>query len=81
MITGMMAPDHLTPIGSARMKLMTGNSNLPLAKAVADYLEIKVTDASVRRFADEEVFVESTKMSAARTCSCSSRPAIRPMTI
>ena len=40
------------------MKLMTGNSNLPLAKAVADYLEIKVTDASVRRFADEEVFVE-----------------------
>ena len=40
------------------MKLMTGNSNLPLANAVADYLEIKVTDASVRRFADEEVFVE-----------------------
>ena len=40
------------------MKLMTGNSNLPLAKAVADYLEIAVTDASVRRFADEEVFVE-----------------------
>ena len=40
------------------MKLMTGNSNLPLAKAVADYLELKVTDASVRRFADEEVFVE-----------------------
>ena len=40
------------------MKLMAGNSNLPLAKAVADYLEISVTDASVRRFADEEVFVE-----------------------
>ena len=40
------------------MKLMTGNSNLPLVQAVADYLEIKVTDASVRRFADEEVFVE-----------------------
>ena len=40
------------------MKLMTGNSNLPLARAVAEYLEIKVTDASVRRFADEEVFVE-----------------------
>ncbi len=40
------------------MKLMAGNSNLPLAKAVADYLEIAVTDASVRRFADEEVFVE-----------------------
>jgi ribose-phosphate pyrophosphokinase len=40
------------------MKLMTGNSNLPLAKAIADYLEISVTEASVRRFADEEVFVE-----------------------
>jgi ribose-phosphate pyrophosphokinase len=40
------------------MKLLAGNSNLPLAKAVADYLEIKLTEASVRRFADEEVFVE-----------------------
>jgi ribose-phosphate pyrophosphokinase len=40
------------------MKLMTGNSNLPLAKAVAGYLEIPLTDALVRRFADEEIFVE-----------------------
>ncbi|MEO8373661.1 MAG: ribose-phosphate pyrophosphokinase [Sphingomonas bacterium] len=40
------------------MKLMTGNSNLPLARAVSDYLEIPLTSASVRRFADEEVFVE-----------------------
>jgi len=40
------------------MKLMTGNSNLPLAQAIADYLEIKITEASVRRFADEEIFVE-----------------------
>jgi ribose-phosphate pyrophosphokinase len=40
------------------MKLMTGNANRVLAQAVADYLEIKLTDASVRRFADEEVFVE-----------------------
>jgi len=40
------------------MKLLTGNSNLPLARAIADYLEIPLTDASVRRFADEEVFVE-----------------------
>jgi ribose-phosphate pyrophosphokinase len=40
------------------MKLMTGNANLVLARAVADYLEITLTDASVRRFADEEVFVE-----------------------
>ncbi len=40
------------------MKLMAGNSNLPLAKAVAAYLELPLTNASVRRFADEEVFVE-----------------------
>jgi ribose-phosphate pyrophosphokinase len=40
------------------MKLMTGNGNLPLARAVAEYLEIPLTNASVRRFADEEVFVE-----------------------
>jgi ribose-phosphate pyrophosphokinase len=40
------------------MKLLTGNANLPLAKAIADYLELPLTQASVRRFADEEVFVE-----------------------
>ena len=40
------------------MKIMTGNSNLPLAQAIAGYLEMPLTDASVRRFADEEVFVE-----------------------
>src|SRR5688572_18167191 len=40
------------------MKLLAGNSNLPLVKAIAAYLELPVTEASVRRFADEEVFVE-----------------------
>ncbi|KRB82579.1 phosphoribosylpyrophosphate synthetase [Sphingomonas sp. Root710] len=40
------------------MKLLTGNSNQTLAKAIAAYLELPLTDASVRRFADEEVFVE-----------------------
>ncbi len=40
------------------MKLISGNSNLPLARAIADYLELPLTDTSVRRFADEEVFVE-----------------------
>jgi len=40
------------------MKLMAGNSNLPLVRDIAAYLEMKVTDTSVRRFADEEVFVE-----------------------
>ena len=40
------------------MKLLAGNSNLPLAEAIAGYLELPLTEASVRRFADEEVFVE-----------------------
>jgi ribose-phosphate pyrophosphokinase len=40
------------------MKLLAANSNLPLARAIADYLEVPLTKASVRRFADEEVFVE-----------------------
>jgi ribose-phosphate pyrophosphokinase len=40
------------------MKIMAGNSNLPLARAIAGYLELPLTDASVRRFADEEIFVE-----------------------
>jgi ribose-phosphate pyrophosphokinase len=40
------------------MKIMSGNANLPLARAIAAYLEVPLTDASVRRFADEEIFVE-----------------------
>jgi len=40
------------------MKLLTGNANLPLARDIAAYLEMPLTEASVRRFADEEVFVE-----------------------
>jgi len=40
------------------MKILAGNSNQPLAKAIAEYLELPLTDAAVRRFADEEVFVE-----------------------
>src|SRR4249919_1643328 len=39
------------------MKLLTGNSNLPLAQSISDYLEMPLTEASVRRFADEEVWV------------------------
>ncbi|WNO53758.1 ribose-phosphate pyrophosphokinase [Stakelama saccharophila] len=40
------------------MKLMAGNSNLPLSRAISEYLEIPLTSANVRRFADEEIFVE-----------------------
>ena len=40
------------------MKLMTGNANRPLAQAIAAYLDTALSGASVRRFADEEIFVE-----------------------
>ncbi len=40
------------------MKILAGNSNLPLARAIAGYLEMPLTHADVRRFADDEVFVE-----------------------
>jgi ribose-phosphate pyrophosphokinase len=40
------------------MKLVAGNANRPLAEAMADALNIPLTRASIRRFADMEVFVE-----------------------
>lgn len=40
------------------MKLFCGNSNRPLAQNIADYLNIPLGDAVVRRFADDEIFVE-----------------------
>ncbi|WP_249327556.1 ribose-phosphate pyrophosphokinase [Devosia litorisediminis] len=40
------------------MKLVTGNSNRALAQAIASYLELPLTDCTVKRFADKEVYVE-----------------------
>jgi len=40
------------------MKLIAGNSNRPLAEAIAQNLGIPVALASIRHFADMEVFVE-----------------------
>jgi ribose-phosphate pyrophosphokinase len=40
------------------MKIVACNSNRPLAEAVAAALNMPLTNASVRRFADMEVFVE-----------------------
>jgi ribose-phosphate pyrophosphokinase len=40
------------------MKLIAGNSNHPLAQAMADYLGMKLTKATIRRFSDQEIFVE-----------------------
>src|SRR6201986_4670064 len=40
------------------MKIVACNSNRPLADAVAEILGVPLTKASIRRFADMEVFVE-----------------------
>ncbi|WP_426956591.1 ribose-phosphate pyrophosphokinase [Muricoccus radiodurans] len=40
------------------MKIIAANSNRPLAEAVAAALSLPLTQASVRRFADMEIFVE-----------------------
>jgi ribose-phosphate pyrophosphokinase len=40
------------------MKILTGNSNRPLAEAISAYLNLPLTQASIRRFSDMEIFVE-----------------------
>jgi len=40
------------------IKLVAGNSNPQLAEAIAAYLKTPLTKAAVRRFADNEIFVE-----------------------
>ncbi|MDE1991918.1 MAG: ribose-phosphate pyrophosphokinase [Rhizobiaceae bacterium] len=40
------------------MKIFAGNSNRHLAEAICNYLNVPLGKASVRRFADQEIFVE-----------------------
>jgi ribose-phosphate pyrophosphokinase len=40
------------------MKLLSGNSNRPLAEAISTYLGVPLAQATIRRFADMEVFAE-----------------------
>ncbi|MFT5703722.1 MAG: ribose-phosphate pyrophosphokinase [Rickettsiales bacterium] len=40
------------------MKLLSGNSNLPLSQEIAKYLDVSLVNAEIKRFADNEVFVE-----------------------
>ncbi|MCO6185469.1 ribose-phosphate pyrophosphokinase [Rhizobium sp. L1K21] len=40
------------------MKVFAGNSNRLLAESICNYLEVPLGKASVRRFADQEIFVE-----------------------
>ena len=40
------------------MKLVTGNSNLKLAYGISKYVGLELSDCDVKRFADNEIFVE-----------------------
>ncbi|KAA2237187.1 ribose-phosphate pyrophosphokinase [Salinarimonas soli] len=40
------------------IKIVAGNSNRPLAEAIASYLDVPLARCQVKRFADMEVFVE-----------------------
>ena len=40
------------------MKIISCNSNQELAKSIASYIGVSLADASMRKFADDEIFVE-----------------------
>lgn len=44
--------------GYINMKIFAGNSNQQLAEDICNYLNLQLGKSSVRRFADEEIFVE-----------------------
>ena len=45
-------------INDLAMKILTGNSNRPLAEAISAKLSLPLVKANIRRFADNEIFVE-----------------------
>jgi ribose-phosphate pyrophosphokinase len=45
-------------INGLAMKILTGNSNKPLAEAISAKLALPLVKANIRRFADNEIFVE-----------------------
>ena len=40
------------------MKIVSGNSNLKLSNSIAEYLNVPLVDASIKKFPDKEIFVE-----------------------
>ena len=52
------ATDRKSGDNPPRIKLVAGNSNRPLADAIASYLNVPLSKCTVRRFADMEIFVE-----------------------
>ena len=55
---GRLARGFGEPSVLGKMKILAGNSNRPLAEAIAAYLGEPLTGCHVRRFADLEIFVE-----------------------
>lgn len=45
-------------MGDKPMKLISCSSNQPLASAISHYLGIKLTEVNIKRFADDEIFLE-----------------------
>src|SRR6185312_8272953 len=48
----------MAPRNNGNIKIVAGNSNRALAEAISGYLDVPMTKAVVRRFADMEIFVE-----------------------
>ncbi len=40
------------------MKLISGNSNMALSEAISSYLDVPLTQCTIKRFSDKEIFVE-----------------------
>ena len=40
------------------MKIISGNSNIGLSKEISEYLKIKLSETTMTRFSDKEIFVE-----------------------
>jgi ribose-phosphate pyrophosphokinase len=60
------------------MKLLACNSNVPLAEEIAKHLHVPLTQVTIKRFADQEVFVEINENVRGQDCfviQSTSRPA------
>ena len=40
------------------MKIVSGNSNIPLAQEISNYLKVPLLKATIKKFPDKEIFVE-----------------------
>lgn len=61
------------------MKVFAGNSNRHLAEAICKYLNVPLGNATVKRFADQEIFVEISENVRGEDVLSSSPPLSRQM--